>query len=508
MKKIINHSVLLSAIFVAILTGCDIDNYKQLGALTDETVIVDEPTARAVLNGIYNKIRASNNGLSSVSLALSCAGVEQKPTANNKSAVAFYNNNVKATPVERRGTELYLFYQKAYGGINLANVFIKKIENGVKGLKPDVANEMLAEAKTLRANLYFNLLRVFGQFYDSNSEYGIITTTEVIDGFSKLKRSTVAETYKLIISDLEFGIKYAPKSKKTESTGGDSIDGDDWDYGDGDGDGDGDDSTEKLTHFYVSKTFAQALLAKVYLSKGGTENYEKTVELCETIFDNTDGFELEVEYSNIFKNSFNSKEVIFAPFYNEKKAETNQIDFTSNNSVPSEYLKKIADEQDGKVGNGDNEKYKKGYDPRFMFTFQANKFGFYAKYPDMSATYYYLRLAEVYLIYAEATIRAGGDWQLALGALNAIRDRAGVDPKEYDTFDENTFLEDVRKEKLLELCIENAEPWFDIVRYDRLGTIKAKDIKPTITNKNQLIMPIPLRAIANNSNFGSQNPGY
>jgi hypothetical protein len=71
-----------------------------------------------------------------------------------------------------------------------------------------------------------------------------------------------------------------------------------------------------------------------------------------------------------------------------------------------------------------------------------------------------LRLADVYLVYAEAILGNGtstSDGE-ALAAFNAVRQRAGVSTKSSITFD------DIFKERRLELAFEG-DFWYDIVRW-------------------------------------------
>lgn len=499
MKKI---ALIITLFSIILFNSCSVDDLEPTGYLPESMLVTNEESARAVLNQIYSYSRASNSYLAEMTVALNLAGIEQKP-ATEESKSSFYVNNVQAN----RGVQI-AFYQEAYKAINLVNLFMRTTANGIKGVPEAKTKEIQAEARALRANAYFILLRIFGQFYDSNSIYGVIATTEVIGGYSKFKRSTVAETYKLIIDDLNFAMQYAPESKP---------------------------------RFYVSKVFAEALLAKVYLSKGGKEGYQKAVEHCENVF--TKGgerFRLADDYASIFQEKFNSPEVLFAPFHKKKGSERNDIPFSSKRILPSADLRRIADAQDGIMDDGDTKNNSFGYDPRFTFTFKKGNSedegadegegdlgdeegeeeggmggfsgmpmgDYYNKYPDESAPYYYLRMAEIYLIYAEALVRSNADNQKAIDALNKVRFRAGLEERTYTTFNSKTFLEDVRIEKLLELCIENAEPWFDLVRYDRLGDLEAKNVKSTISNPDKLIFPIPLKAIQSNTEFGAQNPGY
>ena len=73
---------------------------------------------------------------------------------------------------------------------------------------------------------------------------------------------------------------------------------------------------------------------------------------------------------------------------------------------------------------------------------------------------YILRLADVYLIYAEAVLGAGSSTSdgVALGYFNAIRTRANLVSKGSITFD------DILKERRVEFCFESLY-WFDIKRF-------------------------------------------
>lgn len=449
------------------LHSCSVDDYKVEGELTEETLIQNETSAQSALNGIYDSARPDESkGVFSTVNGLMMAGIEQQASGSTLPTLRnFYTNDVKLSSADGEGDNLRTFYVKSYKTINLVNHFIKIVnKKPVPGLSENAKNSMIAQAKTLRANSYFMLLKVFGQFYDSNSEYGVITTDKIIDGFTHLKRAKVSETYAQIISDLEFAINHAPNKGRDE----------------------------------VSKTFAKGLLAKVYLYKGGTENWAKTVTYCKDIINNlgaNSGFELVPSYSSIFEKSFNSKEVIFAPYYSKDEPLAQMfLSFGEEYLKPTKYFKDLAKD-----------------DPRYEFTFvkkmEKNTSFAYNKYPSVTkSTFYFLRVAEVYLIYAEALARTNGNTQVAIQALNTVRKRAGVPEKNYT--DKATLLEDIRKEKMLELHLETAETWFDLVRYDRLGNLKIGDLKSTITNVNQLIFPIPVKAIVNNPNFGSQNPGY
>ena len=70
-----------------------------------------------------------------------------------------------------------------------------------------------------------------------------------------------------------------------------------------------------------------------------------------------------------------------------------------------------------------------------------------------------LRLAEVYLIYAEAILgnNPSTDDADAMEYFNKVRKRAGLEPQNSITY------EDIRRERRLELCLEG-QYWYDLVR--------------------------------------------
>lgn len=479
---------LLSTIIT--IVSCDVDDFVPIGQITQKNVVKDEESANKLLNAIYNGLRPTGDRSGRLTVSLCAAGIEQ--AYDNGGVIGdFTGNEVKAD-----SDVLFKFYETSYKTLNLANIFIEKVANGDAKVSEEVKNKMLSEAKTARAFMHFTLLRVFGQFYDSSSKLGIIASDKFISGNKLIKRNSVEETYKLIISDLEFSVKNG--TNKIVKYGKDISE-----------------------NIYITKTFSQALLAKVYFSKGGAKNYQKTVSLCESII-NSGSVSLEPNYESIFVNSIKSKEMIFSPYVNEKSLkETGEYFFRTNEGGPTDYFRDLADEQVGDIGDG-SESYKEGYDPRFAFTYSYGRSegGEYAgtrfgKYPSGASSFYYLRLAEVYLMYAEALVRIDGDKQKAIDALNKVRRRAYVkmtNPneyiKDYSNFNKEEFLEDVRIEKLLELHIENAEPWFDLVRYSVLGNLKVGEIKPSITDEKQLVFPIPSIVLKNNPAFGNQNPGY
>jgi len=112
------------------------------------------------------------------------------------------------------------------------------------------------------------------------------------------------------------------------------------------------------------------------------------------------------------------------------------------------------------------------------------------------------RLADIYLMKAEAIVRSGGDNLEATALVNAIRERAFDDPAKLYT---SVTLNDIYMERRFEFA------WELMGRQDqiRFGTFldPIPDWKPYVSNDRCLLFPIPTDVLDANSNL-DQNPGY
>jgi hypothetical protein len=98
-------------------------------------------------------------------------------------------------------------WSASYSGINRANNIIAAIAAGVSDLDADSAAQYEGEARFIRALHYFNLVRYFGGV-------PILTQpTRVVGEESRLARSTPAEVYALIESDLAAAVTLLPSGR-------------------------------------------------------------------------------------------------------------------------------------------------------------------------------------------------------------------------------------------------------------------------------------------------------
>lgn len=349
-------------------------------------------------------------------------------------------------------------WASAYEGINIANNVIKKVPD-ISDMSVDEKNKALAELYFIRALNHFNMLVYFGAV-------PVITTpTSGTDGID-VPRFPVNEVFTQIIDDLEFAETHLNASgPKTRA----------------------------------SKYAAKALLARVFLyQKDDTNAAAKATEVIED-----GGYQLLDDYDAIFADG--SAESIF------------EIDFTTLNR------NRIAEYNFPKTLNGRREvepavNILEAYEPddlRYEASITPDSTNFdpetlegilpYAiKYDDLSEgadNVIVLRLAEMYLIRAEAEANLEGDIGDIQNDINEIRDRAGLEDTEADTYSE--LLAAIEQERWVEFAFEGHR-WFDLVR-----TGRATVVLPKVTHINKTLFPIPSSEILTNTNPDmKQNPGY
>ncbi len=467
MRTIIKRYLLLS-MSAFLLTACDlvgsIDDIEQKYVLTDENVISDATSAEVALNGVYASWR--NIRIAWFRHYLNAlTGTETE--ANIVGMTGFSNNNVLDT-----NTGVADNYIALYNVVNNATSFIDNVSKGsIMGLTDERKTEAIAEARFHRAMAYLYLLRQYGEFYHPNSTFGIVLYKDkpVRDNES-IARSTVRESYDAILSDLDYAISNAPL----------------YTY-----------------HYKVCRLTAQALKARVLLY---AQDYRNAAATARQVIDEgaAYGYYLEDDFTSIFSKSYMSPEVIFAlynSYPNERDADSNWNQYAGNTIMTLAY------------GMGSDD----GVDRRYFNTFENldpskywlrnNKYpNYYYDTAEPENTYFFIRMAEMYYILAEAEMRQGNETSARQALKDIIcNDRAGYSEEYVDNINSAAFLVAVLEHKWLELATENNEEWYDLIRHH---VIDGLAIAPTyVKSDTHLTMPIPRTALAGN-NLLRQNPSY
>jgi tetratricopeptide (TPR) repeat protein len=521
------------------LTSCDLigslDGIEPEHVVTDDNYITDVSTAQTALNGVYASWRST--GVSYLRYGMSSMAHTQTQ------AMVMGADEFAAENIETNNSNVETAYTAYYNVINTANTFLVHINKNIPGLSEEKRTEMIAEARCQRALAYLTLLKCFGEYWKQDSPYGVcIFQDELVRDNQPRKRSSVAETYKLISDDLDYAIAHCEQ--------------------------------HPADHYHMSSVFAKALKAKMYMAQ---DNYAEAARLAEEVISEAEaaGYGLESDYAKIFDEQFNSQEMLFAP-YTANPSEL--MDSNWYMFSPGSLLKKVADDLvpddetggdivipnpgdggdvvvpdpdgssdgsasgdggvvipggdggvvipggDGGVvipgGDGGDFPFPPGeddaasYDPLYTWAYKGGGMIGIAKYSKLTPefmfedSYYFMRLAEVYYIAAEAEARQG-QYAKARTLLATVIERAGYTEDDVNAIADSDLLGEILKHKLCDMSNENLEEWFDLCRYNRQGGFVSwtEDEKAELPSFRRYLLPIPKASMGAN-NLLVQNPEY
>jgi hypothetical protein len=192
MKKII----IVFSFFALLLSSSCNDSYEivQRGELNDAAVFTSMANLQQFLNEVYDRA-ATENDLVTSSLLTDEAAIASGLTTNDTQRFFVVSTNGNAAAI----------WNAHYGLINYSNRLIR----GASYYSPTAAelpayNSMIAQARALRAFAHFQLLVYFSQDISNPNALGVMLVDRVINPDEDLPRSTNAEIFGLIDSDLTF----------------------------------------------------------------------------------------------------------------------------------------------------------------------------------------------------------------------------------------------------------------------------------------------------------------
>ncbi len=365
-------------------------------------------------------------------------------------------SHIENKPIPAENSIVEGMWSGAYNGLNCVNNILVKLP-GIEGLTQDEYNQYEGEALYIRGLLHYYLVTYFG---------GVPIQTQPTLDLSRIEiaRNSEAEVYTQIINDLT-----AAKAKlsKTKVKG------------------------------RANKYAASALLARVYLSKFQILGDQPSANLAITessyVIDSA-GYTLATDYASLFNPKNNTNESIFEVVFDAQNfTRLAQYYFSRNLSGRYEFAPETELIQSYEPADTLRLKASIAYD-----TVTKQPYGF--KYKDVSGGtdhVYVLRLAEMYLIRAEALAYSNGSIASIQADINIIRKRAGL---------ENTKADNIAA---LKLAIENerrhefvfeGQRWPDLVRTKRAVAVLG-------INEKFTLFPIPLSEMQTNS-LMTQNDGY
>lgn len=365
-------------------------------------------------------------------------------------------------------------WRESYKGIQRANTVLNRITD-IEYEDASLKTNRIGEMKFIRALLYFNLVRLYG-------DVPLVTTeTESPFDFFGQGRTPLAQVYTQIESDLNDAIQDLPISKESGKP---------------------------------ARGAAQALLGDVQLTQSDFSNALTNLEAVV----NSGEYALAATTAEIFgvDNEGNSEilfEVQFASGFN--------VDGSFEGSPAGSQFRPSGTTANAKGHNLPTQDFIDSYDAADTRLNDyvgvdpgANPFYFSTKYEisttgadDGGSDHLIIRYADVILKYAEA-LNENNQTPEAILQLNAVRSRAGLGATTATTQTEVRAA--IRQERRFEF-IGEGHRWFDLKRYGTAVSVMNTFFNNTGVNvtidDNNLILPIPQSQLDTDSSI-TQNPGY
>ncbi len=461
MKKLIYISIFSLTVATAMFTSsCNKLNQVSPTNVPADKLFKDSVSLQEALVGLYSTLEAreyyggyfplfadlnSDNGV---------AG-----GYNDTSLDEFGTYSVTASNAYLQNMYVALYFTVANANGILANV------GNIPNLSTKFSNSVKGQALTIRALAHFDVLRSFGYHWDLTSQYGIPVVTTVQKATDVVSRSTVADTYTAIINDLT--------QAATLLNGQTSRDPN-----------------------YINPAIVNALLARVYLYKHDYANAANYASLV--INDGAFTLANQGTFANIYTQKSGKESVFELPFSLQTPSYYNATTYARPDAASTEVLF-IASQGLKSFLNGRTGDLRINLLDTTSANFKPNartlKYSSDIAIKDNSD--YVIRIAEMYLIRAEALGRTGG----GLADLNTIRTNRGMAALQpSDVPNDNAYAQAVADERRAELNFEGHR-YFDLARTGQVNAV----LGVPATNS---VYPIPLREINATHGVVVQNPGY
>jgi starch-binding outer membrane protein, SusD/RagB family len=417
-------------------------------AVSDEETIVDGASAATAVRGMYRQLGTDNYYGYLFQTFGYLSGDNVQWTGSQSVIQQFISHDVKAD-----NTNIDSAWAAIYATINRANQIIDKVPGvAVSATFPDATkNQLLGEAYFVRALSYFDLARTWG------GVQLILKPTVTIHDTQGVKRSSLADTYAQVLSDLNTAEPLLP---------------------------------DTVNRYRATQQTVWALKARFYLY----QNDWNDAETYATKLIGNSSYVLLKPYSAFFANNVvGTQESIFEISYSAANTNSHRTFWQppanggTRQWAPNDAF--IALVTDPAIGGNRSVTVAK--------TSEGLWYGnFYYRSPATDPAYI-LRIAEQYLIRAEARAN-NNDLTGALADLDAVRDRAGLPAS--TAASPSDILLAIENERRLEFAFE-PHRWYDLVRTNRAAAVLG------VTNTQKYVMPIPQAQLAVDP-ASEPNPGY
>ncbi|BDD07278.1 RagB/SusD family nutrient uptake outer membrane protein [Aureibacter tunicatorum] len=369
-----------------------------------------------------------------------------------------------------------------YKGIKLCNDIIENVPE-MDMITEDQQNELVAEARFLRAFYHFNLQR---NFHDIIVRDAVPKTPEELQKAT----STIEEVYMFVEEDLKFATEHLPSSWPASKFGR---------------------ATNAAANAYLGKTFLyQEKWSEAAEALGNVRGHSLVSgDRYRSLFDGTDEMSEEIIFSRQYTddqmdliNQWHQLGVAFAPAdLNGGWDMCSVSDYAMDQFDAGDMRKEATVLESGQEFDGEE------------ITFNDPDRKMLIKYVEglsnissnrSFADVILMRYANVVLMRAEALNEMGQDGE-AQSLINDIRGRAGLNPI---SFTGDQLRQEIRKQRLVEL-IGESERFYDLVRWDIVKEQLGMAQNPYADNfeEKHSFFPIPLEEVQRNR-FVDPTPGF
>ena len=472
MKKTYNIKVLLASLVLgSFMLSCDVLDQPYYMGYDADAIFSKPENIRSAAIGMYDAFQNAEFLGGRAQIYADIRGMDVNPVSYF-GAVSTHDGTLTAA-----NTIVQNAWTGAYRTLFEINLFLEGIGAHPDVVPADEEQRFIAEAKFLRAVVYFYTLNLWGQQYtEGGTNLGVPLVLRSFDGgnaFSdeaKIPRSTVDEVYDQIIKDLKDALSLPSQL---------------------------DDPYENISR--ANANAVNAFLSRVYLY---TKQYGEAVNAANAV----SGYNLE---SDVATSVFalppptDKKEIIFFvamsdtdnPNTNNALGQHYGADYRGDITVSNNYL--------GLFDSGDT---------RLNLLKEKNSSSYCNKYPNGSRNWApVIRYAEVLLNKAEALAQQNSGVSAdAVTIINEIRTRSSASTKQVSDFATKAELIDfILAERRRELAFEGHGS-FDLFRNGKgIEAGRATVLAAAIPYPSNLFaLPIPQADVTKAPDILVQNPGY
>jgi hypothetical protein len=446
------YKYLIPAFLVVTTAGCKkFLTVQPVNEVSDAATIVDATSSETAVRGIYRTMSQNYYGGLFETFGY-LGGDDIKWTGSQAVIQQFISHSITSD-----NGNLESVWSGIYQTINGANNVIAKVPKVVDPtFTAGQQNQLTGEGYFIRALAYFDLARTWG-----GVPITLIPTTTATQK-SNIARSTLAQTYAQVLSDLN-----AADSLTSLPTTQNPV--------------------------RANRETVWALKARYYLYQNDYVNAEAYA--TKVIGDQTN-YQLLTPFSSWFQpaSAVATKESVFELSYNA----TYQNGSRANWQPPSLGGTRQWAPTDSLVALLNNSQIGGGRSALLGVVTATNTWygNLFYRSPATDPSYI-IRIAEVYLIRAEARAQQN-ELSGALADLDAIRTRANLPNS--TAVSQGDILLAIEQENRFEFALE-PHRWFDLVRTGRAAAVLG------VTDADNLLFPIPITEIQLNSLL-TQNHGY